>query len=134
MLRKKKSFFTIKKKTFWKSQKSLFSIGVKCQFFCLCRFSENYTWNNASDFPQEKKTFWTIYIYIKRIFQSRKSHFFLKCLIQPFDQKSQILLYLDLAITRLEKLLSHFAEKKKPVLTIKNGIFQSPKNPLFQRG
>ena len=30
-------------------------------------------------------------------------------------------------------MLSVFAEKKKPVLTIKNGIFQSLKNPLFQR-
>ena len=31
-------------------------------------------------------------------------------------------------------MLSDFAEKKKPVLTIKNRIFQSPKNPLFQKG
>ena len=30
-------------------------------------------------------------------------------------------------------MLSVFAEKKKPVLTIKNRIFQSPKDPLFQR-
>ena len=102
---KKETCFDYKKQNFSKSKKSAFPKGLTHAF-------------------GQKMPF--LYIYKKRIFQSRK-----KCLIQPFDQKSQILLYLDLFITRLEKLLSHFAEKKKPVLTIKNRIFQSPKNPLF---
>ena len=29
-------------------------------------------------------------------------------------------------------MLSDFAEKEKPFLALKNRIFQSPKNPLFQ--
>ena len=29
-------------------------------------------------------------------------------------------------------MLSDFAEKEKPCLALKNRIFQSPKNPLFQ--
>ena len=81
-------------------------------------------------FHRKKETFWTIK---NRIFQSRKkSHFFLKGLIQAFHQKSQILLYLDLVIIRLEKLLSDFAGKKKPVTTIKNRISQNPKIRCFK--
>ena len=64
-------------------------------------------------------------------FKVEKIAFFLKGFIQPFNQKSQILLYLDLAIIRLEKLLSHFAEKKETFLTINSRIFQTPKNRIF---
>ena len=35
---------------------------------------------------------------------------------------------------RLEIMLSDFAEKKETCFDYKNIIFQSPKNPLFQRG
>ena len=35
----------------------------------------------------------------------------------------QILLYLDLVKIRLEIMVSDFAEKKKPVLTLKKGSF-----------
>ena len=137
MLRKKKSFFTIKKKTFWKSQKSLFSIGVNP-----CFWSKNANFFVYVDFVKitleimlvtshrKKKTFWTIKKKT-RIFESRKNRIFYQGFNPGFWSKSQILLYLDLVIIRLERLLSDFAEKKKPVLTIKNRIFQSPKNPLF---
>ena len=143
MLRKKKSFFTIKKKTFWKSQKSLFSIGVNP-----CFWSKNANFFVYVDFVKitleimlvtshrKKKPFGLyIYIYKKRIFQSRKkSHFFLKCLIQPFDQKSQILLYLDLFIIRLEKLLSHFADKKETCFDYKKQNFSKSKKSAFPKG
>ena len=58
--------------------------------------------------------------------------FFQKGLIHAFGQKMLFFLYFNLLKIRLEIMLSVLAEKKKPVLTIKNGIFQSPKNPLFQ--
>ena len=138
MLRKKNSFFTIKKKTFWKSQKSLFSIGVNPCFrsknanFCLCRFNENQTWTNASDFPQEKRN---LLDYKKtEFFKVEKIAFFLKGLIQAFDQKSQILLYLDLVIIRLERLLSDFAEKKETCFDYKKRNFSKSKKSTFPKG
>ena len=109
----------------------------KCQFFCLCRFRENYTWNNASDFPQEKKTFWTIYIYIYiyKIFQSRKNRIFFYQGFNPgFWSKSQILLYLDLVIIRLERLLSDFAEKKETCFDYKKRNFSKSKKSTFPKG
>ena len=75
-----------------------------------------------------------IYIYKKNFSKQKKSHFFLKCLIQPFDQKSQILLYLDLAIIRLEKLLSHFAEKKETCFDYKKQNFSKSKKSAFPKG
>ena len=63
-----------------------------------------------------------------------KSQFLLKGLIQAFDQKSQILLYLDLAIIRLEKLLSHFAEKKETCFDYKKQNFSKSKKSTFPKG
>ena len=85
-----------------------------------------------SDFEEKKETFLTIK---NKIFYSRKNRiFFLKGLIQPFDQKSQILLYLDLAIIRLEKLLSHFAEKKETCFDYKKQNFSKSKKSAFPKG
>ena len=78
---------------------------------------------------RKKETFWTIKK--TEFFKVEKIAFFWKGFIQPFNQKSQILLYLDLAIIRLEKLLSHFAEKKETFLTTNSRIFQTPKNRIF---
>ena len=47
-------------------------------------------------------------------------------------KKCQFFLYLNLIKLSLEIILSDFAEKEKPCLALKNRIFQSPKNPLFQ--
>ena len=51
-------------------------------------------------------------------------------------KKCQPFLYLDLVKITLQIMLNYFEEKKKPFLTIKNRIFQSPKNRIFffQRG
>ena len=57
-----------------------------------------------------------------------------KGLIQAFDQKNQILLYLDLAIIRLEKLLSHFAEKKETCFDYKKRNFSKSKKSTFLKG
>ena len=47
-------------------------------------------------------------------------------------KKCQFFLYLNLIKLSLEIMLSDFVEKEKPFLALKNRIFQSPKNPLFQ--
>ena len=85
-----------------------------------------------SDFEEKKETFWTI----KKLnfLKSKKSHCFLKGFIQPFNQKSQILLYLDLDIIRLEKLLSHFAEKKETCFDYKKQNFSKSKKSAFPKG
>ena len=57
-----------------------------------------------------------------------------KGLIQAFDQKNQILLYLDLAIIRLEKLLSHFAEKKETCFDYKKTEFFKVQKIHFSKG
>ena len=46
-------------------------------------------------------------------------------------KKCQPFLYLDLVKITLQIMLNYFEEKKKPFLTIKNRIFQSPKNRIF---
>ena len=46
-------------------------------------------------------------------------------------KKCHFLLYLDLIKKRLEMMLNHFEERKETFLTIKNKIFQSPKNRIF---
>ena len=143
MLRKKKSFFTIKKKTFWKSQKSLFSIGVNP-----CFWSKNANFFVYVDFVKitleimlvtshrKKKPFGLyIYIYIYKIFQSRKNRIFFYQGFNPgFWSKSQILLYLDLVIIRLERLLSDFAEKKETCFDYKKRNFSKSKKSTFPKG
>ena len=84
-----------------------------------------------SDFAEKKRN---LFDYKKHNFLKWKKSQFLKCLIQPFDQKSQILLYLDLAIIRLEKLLSHFAEKKETCFDYKKQNFSKSKKSAFPKG
>ena len=51
---------------------------------------------------------------------------------KPFlTLKNRIFLYLDLVKIRLEMMLNYFKERKETSLTIKNRIFQSPKNHIF---
>ena len=135
-VKKKNSFFTIKKKTFWKSQKSLSSVGVNpcfwsknANFFVDVDLVKIRLEIILSDFPKEKRN---LFDYKKKNFsKKKKSHFFLKGLFQAFDQKSQILLYLDLAIIRLEKLLSHFAERKETCFDYKKQNFSKSKKSTF---
>ena len=50
-------------------------------------------------------------------------------------KKCQFFVYLDLVKRGLEITLNDFAEKKETIFVYKKKrIFQSPKNPLFQRG
>ena len=81
---------------------------------------------------RKKETFWTIKK--PEFFKVEKIAFFLKGFIQPFNQKSQILLHLDLAIIRLEKLLSHFAEKKETCFDYKKQNFSKSKKSAFPKG
>ena len=79
----------------------------------------------------EKKNFFALK---NRIFQSPKSPLFQKGLTYAFRQKMPFSLYLDLVNIRLEIMVNDFEETKETFLTIKNRIFQSSKNALFQRG
>ena len=57
-----------------------------------------------------------------------------KGLAYAFRQKMPFFIYLDLVNIRLEIMVNYFEETKETFLTIKNRIFQSSKNALFQRG
>ena len=46
-------------------------------------------------------------------------------------KKCQFFLYLDLVKIRLEIMLYYYEERKETSLTIKNRIFQSPKDRIF---
>ena len=84
-----------------------------------------------SDFADKKETFLTI---IKtEFFKVEKIAFFSKGFNPAFWSKSQILLYLDLAIIRLEKLLSHFAEKKETCFDYKKQNFSKSKKSTFPK-
>ena len=49
-------------------------------------------------------------------------------------KKCQFFVYLGLVKIRQEIMLNDFAEKRETFLTLKDRIFKSPKNALFQRG
>ena len=66
--------------------------------------------------------------------KSKKSHFFSKGLNHAFGQKMPFSSLLRFDQKRLEIMLSNFAKKKETFLTIKNTIFQSPKNRIFPKG
>ena len=48
-------------------------------------------------------------------------------------KKCQFFVYLGLVKIRQEIMLNDFAEKRETFLTLKDRIFQSPKNAFFQR-
>ena len=136
----KKSFFTIKKKTFWKSQKSLFSIGVNP-----CFWSKNANFFVYVDLVKitleimlvtshRKKKPFGLYIKTKEFFKVEKNFFFYQGFNPGFWSKSQILLYLDLFIITLERLLSDFAEKKETCFDYKKRNFSKSKKSTFPKG
>ena len=46
-------------------------------------------------------------------------------------KKCQFFIYLDLVKIRLEIILNYYEERKETSLTIKNTIFQSPKDRIY---
>ena len=86
-----------------------------------------------NDFGEKKNLF----LAIKNIiFQSLKNRIFPKEVTHGFGRKMPIFFsFFRLIKIRLEIILSEFAKKKETFLTLKNIIFQSPKNHIFfQRG
>ena len=82
-----------------------------------------------SEFARKRETFFDLK---KHNFSKlKKSHVFSKELTHAFGQKMPIFFYLDLVKKRLELMLNYFDERKETSLTIKNRIFQSPKDHIF---
>ena len=85
-----------------------------------------------SDFAEKKETFFDLE---KQHFSMSKKSLFFKGVNPYFCQKNANFIFnLNLIKISLERMRSHFAEKKETFLTLKNRIFQSSKNALFQRG
>ena len=86
-----------------------------------------------NDFGEKKKPFFG---YKKHNFQSLKNRIFPKEVTHGFGRKMPIFFsFFRLIKIRLEIILSEFVKKKETFLTLKNIIFQSPKNHIFfQRG
>ena len=99
--------------------------------FSLFKFDQSKPRNNASRLCREKKNFFGPK---KQNFSKPKKSAFPKGLAYAFRQKMPFFLYLDLVNIRLEIMVNDFEETKETFLTIKNRIFQSSKNALFQRG
>ena len=78
----------------------------------------------------EKNNFFAL----KNNFSKPKKSAIPKGLTYAFRQKMPFSLYLDLVNIRLKIMVNYFEETKETFLTIKNRIFQSSKNALFQRG
>ena len=89
----------------------------KCQFLLYLDLIKIRLEIMLSYFEEKKETFFTIK---NRIFQRRKNRIFFQSF---WSKNANYLVYLDLVKIRLEIMLSYFAEKKKPVLTMKNRIF-----------
>ena len=96
------------------------------------------------DFLEKKETFLSIrknnFFKSKNFFGPKKQNFskskkstFPKGLAHAFGQKLPFFLYLDLVNIRLEIMVNYFEETKETFLTIKNRIFQSPKDRIFSK-
>ena len=117
-LEKKETFLSIRKNNFSKSKKSPFFFkGVNPLLLAKkCHFS-------------------TFFDLKKQHFSKAKKSLFFKG-VNPYflTKNANFILNLNLIKISLEIMLSDFAEKKETFFTLKNRIFQSPKNALFQRG
>ena len=82
-------------------------------------------------FEERKETFFTTK---NRISQSPKNRFFFEGVNPCFWPKHANFLNLNLIKISLEIMLSDFAEKKETFLTLKNRLFQTPKNRTFSKG
>ena len=82
-------------------------------------------------FEEKKETFFD---YKKENFsKSKKSHFFFKGVNPYFWPKNAIFSLFPFGQNKTRNNANDFAEKKETCFDYKNRIFQSPKNPLFQR-
>ena len=101
----------------------------KMPIFSLFVFGQNKTRNNTYAFEEKKETFFDYNKLSQKLF-------FPKGLSHALVTKCQLFLFMLIILmkTRLEIMLSDFAEKKETCFDYKNRIFQSPKNPLFQSG
>ena len=68
-----------------------------------------------------------------RIFQSLKIRIFPKGLTHALVKKCHFFVYVDLEKFGLEIMLNDFAQEKETFLTLKNRIFQSPKNCIYPK-
>ena len=138
MQRKEKPFWP-KKTEFFKVQKTHFFKGVNP-----CFWSKNAIFLIYSDLVKirveimptlhwrEKRN---RFDYKKQHFsKSKRSHFFKGVNPCSWAKNANFILNLNLIKISLEIMLSDFAEKRETFLTLKDRIFQSPKNALFQRG
>ena len=83
-----------------------------------------------NDFAEKKETF---FLAIKnKIFTVQKIAYFQRGQPMLLTQKCEF--FSLFTIDRLEIMLGDFAEKKETFLTIKNRLFQSPKNRIFPKG
>ena len=77
----------------------------------------------------KKKPFWATK---SRIFNSLKIRIFPKGLTHALLKKCHFFVYVDLEKFGLEIMLNDFAQEKE-TLTLKNRIFQSPKNCIYPK-
>ena len=133
---KKETFLDYKKQNFQKSKNSYFAKGVnprfwseKCQFFLYLFLVKTRLEIILNAFVEKKETFFDYNKLSQKLL-------FPKGVIPRFGHKMPIFLFMLIILMkiRLEIMLSDFAEKKETCFEYKNRIFQSPKNPLFQRG
>ena len=103
----------------------------KCQFFLhLISVKTRLVVVLLNDFLEKKETFLSI---SKNNFsKSKKLPFFFQG-VNPcsWPKNANFILNLNLIKISLEIMLSDFAEKRETFLTIKNRIFQSPKDRIF---
>ena len=136
---KKETFLTIKNRIFQSPKDRIFfsnrrnpRFWPKNAIFFFTRFDQNNTSNNAFWLCREKRNLLDLK---KQHFpKSKKSPFFKG--VNPYflPKNANFILNSNLIKISLKIMLSDFAEKRETFLTLKDRIFQSPKNALFQRG
>ena len=136
---KRETFLTIKNRIFQSPKDRIFfqtgrthAFGQKMPFFSLLDLIKITLQIMLSDFAVKKETFFDLK---KQHFSKSKKSLFFKG-VNPYflPKNANFILNLNLIKISLEIMLSDFAEKRETFLTLKDRIFQSPKNALFQRG
>ena len=135
----KETFLTIKNSIFQSPKDRIFfqmgrthAFGQKMPFFSLLDLIKITLQIMLSDFAEKQETFFDLK---KQHFSKSKKSLFFKG-VNPYflPKNANFILNFNLIKISLEIILSDFAEKRETFLTLKNRIFQSPKNALFQRG
>ena len=79
---------------------------------------------------RKRKPFLTI---ITKSFSKSQKSLFPKGLTHALVKKCHFFVYVDLEKFGLEIMLNDFAQEKETFLTLKNRIFQSPKNCIYPK-